>query len=166
MPAESRTFTFESLPQNVEELKAMPEADFSSPFATAALVIAALNRYEKSPKDCIDMLNYLRQPRPMSVYEQQFLRDRLGGKAYVPRSYFAGTSPQNDYTPTMPYTVTISAGPYAFNTEGYATLTVVSSGADSPRQIQMRAKGGTVWYWWENFLLPDIRIPVSMDPWA
>lgn len=162
----SQTFTFASLPQNVEELKTMPEADFSSPFATAALVVAALCRYETSPKDCIAMLDYLRQPRPMSVYEQQFLRDRLGGKAYVPRSYFAGTSPQNDYTPSLPYQITVSAGQNAFKYEGYATLTIVSSGADTPRQIQMRAKGGTVWYWWEHHLLPDIRTPVSMDPWA
>ena len=164
--SESQTFTFDFLPQNVEELKTLPGADFSSPFATAALTVAALCRYETSPEDCVAMLNYLRAPQPLSVYEQQFLRDRLRGKGYVARSFFAGTSPQNDYTPTKPYSITVSAGPYAYANEGYAKLDLRSSGADSPRQIMMRAKGGTVWYWWENFLLSDIRTPASADPWA
>ena len=100
----------------------------------------------------------------MSAYDKQFLRDRLTGKFYKPRSYFKGTSPENNYQPTE-YTVEVFDNPYSYQSEGYVTLWLVSSGADSPRQIKLRKKGNQ-WFLWENFLLPDIRIPKADDPWA
>ena len=161
-----KTFTFDKLPENVEELKAMPEAALTDPFATAALTAAVLCRYEASPEETCEMLNCLKGPRPLSPFEKQFLRDRLVGKAYVPRSYFAGTSPENNYEPSLPYTVTVEENPYSYTNEGYATLWIKSSGADTPRQVQMRKAKDGRWYLWENFLLPDIRVPASEDPWA
>ena len=161
-----KTFTFEKLPENVDELKAMPEASLDDPYAVAALTAAVLCRYEASAEDACAMLDFLKGPRPLSPFEKQFLRDRLVGKAYVPRSYFAGTSPENDYEPSKPYAVTVFENPYSFGTEGYATLWITSSGADTPRQVQMRKAKGDIWYLWENFLLPDIRTPASLDPWA
>lgn len=160
-----KTFTFAKLPENVEELKAMPEASLSDPYATAALTAAVLCHYEKNVDETIDMLNFLKGPQPLSPFEKQFLRDRLVGKAYVPRSYFAGTSPANDYQPSVPYTITVTETPYSFDQDKYALLYIKSSGADSPRNIKMRAKGD-IWYLWEQFLLPDIRVPASQDPWA
>jgi len=160
-----KTFTFEKLPQNIEELKAMPEAALNDPFATAALTAAVLCHYEINVDETLEMLDYLKGPKPLSPFEKQFLCDRLVGKGYVPRSYFAGTSPQNNYEPSIPYTITVTENPYSFGNEGYATLWIASSGADTPRQVQLRAKGDT-WYLWENFLLPDIRIPAAEDPWA
>ena len=160
-----KTFTFQTLPKNVAELQAMPEASLKDPYATAALTVAALCRYEESVDDCIAMLNFLKGPQPLSPFQIQFLRDRLVGKGYVPRSYFAGTSPQNNYEPSVPYTVTVTENPYSYQNEGYVKLLIKSSGADTPREIQMRAKGDT-WYLWENYLLPDIRVPAALDPWA
>ena len=160
-----KTFTFAKLPQNVAELQAMPEAQLKDPYVTAALTAAVLCHYEKNVDETIDMLNCLKGPQPLSTYEKQFLRDRLVGKGYVPRSYFAGTSPANNYEPSVPYTITVTETPYSFNEDKYALLYIKSSGADSPRQVKMRAKGDT-WYLWEQFLLPDIRVPASDDPWA
>lgn len=162
-----KTFTFNTLPQNVEQLKALPEASMSDPFATAALTVAALCRYGESVQDCIDMLNYLKGPQPLSPFEIQFLRDRLVGKTYKPFSFFKGSSPQNNYTPSQPFTIEISAGVYAYQEQNYAKLDIVSSGADSPRQVKLREKPSTnQWFLWEQFLLSDIRIPVEQDPWA
>lgn len=160
-----KTFTFEKLPENLAELRAMPEAALTDEYAVAALTAAVLCNYEKSVDDTIEMLNFLKGPQPLSPFQIQFLRDRLVGKGYVPRSYFAGTSPQNNYEPSRPYTVTVEENPYSYTNEGYATLWLRSSGADSPRQVQLRAKGDK-WYLWENFLLPDIRVPAALDPWA
>ena len=160
-----KTVIFDALPKNVEELRAMPGAEMSDPYAVAALTVAVLCRYEESADDAVEMLNYLKGPQPLSPFQCQFLRDRLVGKGYVPRSYFAGTSPQNNYKPSLPYTVTVTENPYSFGTEGYATLWIASSGADSPRQVQLRAKCDR-WFLWENFLLPDIRVPAELDPWA
>ena len=146
-----KTFTFPALPENAAALAALPEAALSDPFQTAALTAAALCRYEASPADCVEMLNVLRGPRPLSVYETQFLRDRLGGKGYKPFSYFAGAVPANNYTPAVPYTVTVRDNPYSYTNEGYATLYLVSGGADNPRPVTLRRKGDR-WMLWEQML--------------
>ena len=163
----TETFTFAALPQNVEELKALPEAAMDDPFKTAALVVLALVRYETSAEDSVDMINYLSGPRaPISAYEKQFMRDRLVGKEYVARSYLGGTSPQNDYAPATPYTVTLFDDPYSYQDEGYAKIDIRSSGADSPRFLKLRQTKEGKWCLWEQFLLPDIRQPESSNPWA
>ncbi len=163
--ARTETMSFAKLPNNVDELKALPEAAMSTPFQTAALVVATICRYKDSREDCIAMLNFLRGPRPMMPYDIQFLRDRLGDKEYLPPSYFAGSSPQNNYVPTVPYTVTVFDDTYSYVEENYARLYIRSSGADSPRPIKLRRKGDQ-WFLWENYLLPDIRKPAAQDPWA
>lgn len=163
--AKTETITFSSLPQNVAELQAMPQAQLTNPFEVAALVVAVLCRYETSVNDCIDMLNFLKGPQPLSPFDKQFLRDRLVGKYYVPRSYLQGTSPQNNYQPSVPYVVQVNDNPYSYQTAGYVTLWMTSSGADSQRQVQLRQKGNQ-WFLWQNFLLPDIRKPAAEDPWA
>lgn len=160
-----KTFTFAKLPENLAELKTLPEAALTDPFATAALTAAVLCNYEKNVDATVEMLNFLKGPQPLSPFEKQFLRDRLVGKSYVPRSYFAGTSPANNYTPSVPYTITVEENPYSYTQENYAVLWIKSSGADSPRQVKMRSKGEN-WYLWEQFLLPDIRVPAEQDPWA
>lgn len=160
-----QTFVFSAIPETPVQLQSIPEAALTSPFQTAALTALVLCRYEADPAGTVEMLNILKGPQPMSPFQVQFLRDRLNGKGYVARSYFAGTSPANNYTPTLPYTVTVFDGPYSYQQEGYAKLMLRSSGADSPREIQLRRKGEQ-WFLWENYLLPDIRVPAALDPWA
>ena len=162
----SETFTFQALPKTVEELQAIPEAALSTPFMTAALTVAVLANYENDKEATFAMLNVLHGPSPISVSTKQFLFDRLGGKMYVVRSYFGGTSPANDYSPAQPYTVTVKDNPYSYDNDGYAKLFIHSSGADSDREIILRRKGEQWMLWDEKFLLGDIRIPKSDDPWA
>ena len=51
--------------------------------------------------------------------------------------------------------------------DGYLTLYIKSGGGDNPRQVKLRTKPSTgQWFLWEQFLLSDIRQPVSADPWA
>ncbi len=160
-------FTFDALPESAAELMALPEADLSTPFRTAALAVCALCAAAADEAIGVEMLNALRGPRPLSVMEIQFLRDRLRGKHYVPFSYVAGATPENDYTPTQPFTLSFKETPYSYQNEGYATLYLHSGGADSDRQITLRRKGDGQWCLWEHFgLLPDIRKPKSEDPWA
>ncbi|MBQ9314406.1 MAG: hypothetical protein IJ220_05355 [Clostridia bacterium] len=156
------------LPENVEELKAMLGEYTSSPFKMAALSVAVFCHWEKNATETIEMLNLIKGPNPISPMDQQFIRDRLGGKGYVVRSYFKGTSPENDYTLTAtPYVVEVSDNPYSYQNENYATLYLTSSGADSPRPITLRLKPSTgEWFLWEHTFLADIRVPKSMDGWA
>lgn len=153
----SQTMTFSVLPKTAEELLSMKESALASPFQTACLTVLALARYEKSPKDCIAMLNHLKGA-PMSVYETQFLHERLSGKGYLLRSFFSGSSPKNNYQPSVPYSLTLEETPYSYAQEGFVSLYVRSSGADFPRQIKLRMKGKQ-WLLWEQFLLAEIRAP-------
>ena len=85
-------FSFAQLPQNLSQLQALPEAAMTNPFAVAALTVAAFCRYGTDRDACLEMLNFLRGPRPLLPYDMQFLRDRLGGKEYKPFSFFCRCS--------------------------------------------------------------------------
>ena len=163
----SETFTFSSVPASAAELAALPEANLDSPFKTTALTLLVLCRYEEDPAACFAMLDFLKGPEPLNPYQKQFLTERLKGKAYKARSFFAGASPENGYTPGTPYTITVRENPYSFDNENWAVLWVQSSGADNLRQIKLRKKPSTgQWFLNEIQCLSDIRTPVSEDPWA
>ena len=166
--SKKETFTFEKLPNNLEELKAMPEASLDTPFKTAALALCALCVFSKDREAGTEMLNFLRGPRPMSPADIDFLNDRLmDGKDYIARSYFNGATPENEYTPSQPYTVKVISNQYSKLENGnYMKLLISSGGADTPRSITLRKTGGGTWYLWEQYLLTDIRIPKSQDAWA
>ena len=163
------TVVLPKLPENLSQLQAMPEAALTRPEHTAALVIAALSCYPTNKEAALEMLTFLHGPKGLSTYDKQFIADRFRGKDYVPRSYFQGATPENNYTPTQPYTLEMFENPYSRDqlSQGYLTLHIRSGGADSPRQIKLRNKPSTgQWFLWEQFLLSDIRQPVSADPWA
>ena len=161
------TFTFTTIPRSVADLKALPESDLSTPFKTCALTMLVLLNYADDVNATIEMLNFLKGPEPMNAYQIQFLKDRLVGKEYVVRSFFEGSSPQNNYIPTEPLKITVYDNPYSYPEAGWATLHMDSTGADSPRQIKCRLKPSTnQWFLVENLALSDIRTPVAADPWA
>lgn len=167
MTRSSRTFQFTALPGNLEELKNLPEAALTDPFAVAALTVVALCAYPGNKKAAEEMLQYLQGPKELTVYDQQFLVDRFRGKDYVPRSYLAGTSPENDYHPEQPYRITVNEEAHSRDQEGYLTLYLQSSGADSQRPLQLRLKPSTgQWFLWKQLLLGDIRKPNSLNEWA
>lgn len=159
---------FDKLPADLEEMKAMPQAELKTPADCAALTVAALCAFPASPEKCYEMLDYLRGPRPLSPMEKQFIRDRfMDGLDYIPRSYFAGSVPENDYRPSEPLTIimTDNAGPVA--DPGYKRLSLKSGGADSLRIVTLRNKPSTgQWFLWDQMLLGGIRIPKSQDEWA
>lgn len=161
-----QTFAFASLPENLQQLQALPEASLDSPYKTAALAVCAFCVYAVDKTAGEEMLNFLRGPKgPLSPYDKQFFKDRLTDQQYVPFSYFEGAKPANDYRPDEPSRITVFADPYSFQNEGYAKLNINSGGADSPRQIVLRSKGNQ-WFLWEQYILVGIRKPASQDPWA
>lgn len=104
------TFTFTSLPESLAEMQALPEASLDTPFKTAALTVLALCAYAADKSIGTEMLNWLRGPRPLNGQEISFLNDRFrDGKTYLPFTYFAGSTPDNNYTPSEPYTIIIES---------------------------------------------------------
>lgn len=163
---QKRSFTFSALPESLEEMQALPEAALEDPFQTAALTVCALCAYAADKYIGTKMLNWLRGPRPLSPHDLSFLNDRLREGHYVPFSYFAGATPENDYTPQPPFTLTFEEGLYANMNPGYKKLRIRSGGADSPREIVLRQTADQKWYLWDQFLMVGIRQAKSEDPWA
>ena len=163
----SETISFAALPESLADMQALPEASLDSPYKAAALSVCALCAYAADREIGSEMLNWLRGPAgPMSNADKQFLNERFSdNQYYVPFSFFDGTSPENDYTPSEPFTIQMSTNSYSFQNEGYAVVWIKSSGADSPRQITLRQKGNQ-WFLWQQMLLAGIRKPKSQDPWA
>lgn len=166
-PSGPRTFTFAALPESLAEMQALPEATLDDPYKTAALTVCALCVYAADKGIGTEMLNWLRGPRPLSPYDISFLNDRFRDEqTYIPFSYFKGAVPGNDYTPDVPFTLTVESGPYSDANEGYKKLYLKSGGADSLREIVLRQKGDGTWALWDQMLLAGIRKPKSDDPWA
>lgn len=160
-------FIFNSLPTSVAELQALPEITLDSAFKTTALTLAVLCNYEKNPEETFAMLDVLKGPEPLNPSEKQFIKERLTGKNYIAYSYFKGATVENNYTPSAPFTITVSENPYSFDNENWATMYVTSAGADSPRQVKLRKKPSTnQWFLNDIQCLSDIRTPKDLDPWA
>ena len=161
-------FTFQKLPESLEEFQNLPEAKLDTPYKTAALTMLALCVYSKDVKLGKELLNYLRGPRPLSTMDEQFLRDRFMDKGkYIPFSYFEGAKPENNYTPTTPYVVKIREHGRSFAEDGYASMELVSYGADSPRSIKLRNKPSTgEWFLWEQMVMVGIKPAQQDNPWA
>ncbi|MBR5724854.1 MAG: hypothetical protein IKX62_05715 [Bacteroidales bacterium] len=162
----TRSFTFPALPRDLDSLKALPEATLQDAYGVAALTIAALVRYETDPEACFEMLNWLKGPDPLTPADKIFLRERLQGKEYKPRSFFSGAVPDNNYTPSGPWTMKVHSNPYSFQNENWAVLYLQSGGADNERPVKLRKKPSTgQWFLNDIQCLSDIRLPASEDKW-
>lgn len=160
-------FVFNKLPETVDELKASEFIAMDTPFKTTALAMAVLCNFEKNRDETYEMLDVLRGPDPLSPYDRQFINERLNGKGYKAFSFFEGAKPENGYKPLTPYTISVSDNMYSYADENWATLYVMSSGADSSRPVKLRKKPSTgQWFINDIQCLSDIRVPVSDDPWA
>lgn len=161
------TISFQVLPRNLEELMTLKEATLESPHAVAALCVVALCRYADDKGSTWEMLNYLKGPSKLSDKEKEFIEERLRDKTYKPWSFLAGATPDNDYTPEQPYSITITQTPYSYVNDTYVILYSTSNGADTPRPIGLRKKPSTgQWFISEISFLSDIRPPKSHDSWA
>ena len=164
----SEAFTFAALPESLAEMQALPQATLDTPFQTAALTVLALCAYAAARQIGQDMLNWLRGPRPLNGQDISFLNDRLrDGKTYLPFTYFVGSTPDNNYTPTQPYTIRVESNHVSVEEQGYMKLFIPCGGADDPRPIKLRQRvSDGKWFLWEQYLLTGVRTPKAADPWA
>ena len=162
------TFTFTALPESLADLQALPEANLDTPFQTAALTVLALCAYAADRRIGLEMLNWLRGPRPLNGQEISFLNDRFrDGKTYLPFTYFDGATADNNYTPTQPYRIRIESNHVSSEEQGYMKLFIPCGGADAPRPIKLRQRNSDgKWFLWEQYLLTGVRTPKAADPWA
>lgn len=163
--APQMTISFFAIPDSLSAFTALPQAALKTPFDAAALTLLALCVYTSDPQTGVEMLNWLRGPRPLNTMELSVLRDCFrSGKTYLPFSYFAGATPKNHYTPTHPFTLTVFRGQTPDAEPGYEKLFLRSGGADTPRPIRLRRRKDGTWLLWEQYLLTDIRRPETEPP--
>ena len=169
------TYTFNALPRNIEELKTLEVENrkyFDSQYFVTALFICCLNRIADNSADAWEMINYLRTHTATvgqngislvsNLDMQNIVQSNLVGKdtngfpvVNGLRSFFAGSSPENLYTPTTPYKVTVveaAADPIITeNGTTYAKLHVISSGADSAQgPLTLRKTNNHGWLIWDG----------------
>ena len=164
----SEKFTFDSLPENIVLFSSLPETALDTPFKTAALTVLALCAFLRDKDSGIEMLNFLRGPRPMNGFDISFINDRFrGGKEYLPFTYFEGAVPENNYTPSRPYKIIVKSDNHSADEAGYMKLFIPCGGADSPRPAKLRQRmSDGKWFLWEQYLLSAVKAPVCADPWA
>lgn len=167
-PADENTFVFETIPTNIEDFKARAAESFKNPNAVIALTVIAFNIFPVNADLAYEMLDVLKGPVPLSAQDKALIKDQLRDKDYLPRSYFAGATPENNYEPAEPFTVSVKANPHSNDVEGYYTAYITSGGADSPRPITVRLKASTGEWFLHNHtgFLPGIRVPANQNPWA
>lgn len=161
-------FTIQRIPQSLQEFQALA-GTLDAPEKTCALFLCAVFLFDKNKDEGTAAMNLLKGPQPMTPYDIQFMRDRLSGKPYLPLAYFEGATPENGYTPNVPYVLTVKEDPRPQDVkEGYLRVFLQTTGADSPRPVKLRKKPSTgEWFLWEyTGILVGIRTPVSDDPWA
>lgn len=161
-----KNVVFSALPETYDDFIALPQAKLADAYDAAAMTVVAFNTYPKDKDLAIRMLNYLRGPRQLSNLDLQFYADRFHETDYVPRSYFKGAVPKNDYTPSEPYTVSPFTNPHSDLQENMKRIWLTSGGADSPRYVDVRLAKDGKWYLWEQHMLVEIRKPDSEEPWA
>jgi hypothetical protein len=77
MEDNSMTITFDKLPANLEELKAMPQASLDQPEYGAALFVAVMMHYMVNKEETFEMLDFLNGPYEGTPFQKQFLADRM-----------------------------------------------------------------------------------------
>ena len=163
--------TYEKIIDSVEEMKSISK---ENEFEVAGLVVHALANYVNDREKSLDMIQVLMDEniQPMSNLFKSQIDDRMrqNNKAgYIAKSYFEGSIPGNNYTPSMPLTIDVETNPYTYENQGYARMLLKSGGADSNRIITLRKTKDNRWLLYSDSimgLLADIRKPEEENPWA
>lgn len=167
----TKKFKFDKIPHTVEELKALDNCKLTDYFATGAMTVLMLNVWAEDPVAGEAMLEYLNGPYTVDDGDRQFIAGQfMDNRNFIPRSYFKGATPDNNYTPAQPFELEIIENSYSKENydDGYITLYCASGGADSPRNFSLRCKKSTGEWFINDFraLLASIRKPKEQDEWA
>ena len=163
--------TYDKIMNNKKDLELI---DRSNPLNVAAAVIHVFANYNPNDdSNFYEMLQFLLGDfQPISAMMKQNIKDRMlqnNKYPFIGKSYFKGSTPENDYNPSIPYEIEVIENMYTDENEGYKRLFLKSGGADNPRPITLRlAKDGNYYLWSDSFigLLSDIRLLESTNPWA
>ena len=111
VPLNTYTYTFSTIPTNVEELKQYNISGDDGRYKVLALYIMSLRTWTpENHTDCEEMIGYLCN-KQLSVYEKQRLTDQMkkGNQyRYLGNAFLNGAAPANNYSPSKPYSITLT----------------------------------------------------------
>lgn len=155
----TQTLRIEAFPQSLEAFDGMYNQMATTPEGAVMMFIVAMDTYirnEELGKQCFGLC-FHPQKRNGDLPDNHFLsfmHDRFyrNSQEWLARSYFEGSSPENGYQISAPYTMKVrrKATDRDYLTSMDADVEkcwVHSSGADSDRPAQvLRVKGETLYY--------------------
>ena len=176
------TFTFTTVPENAEELA---QYSIDSPYKAMALLCLAFRTWTTEDhttcEQMLDLLTDTRVKKPASEENYKFseysqwkseLATRMNQNTkyrFIGNAYFDGATPENDYTPNEPLTITMRQStkePYAAATETTPELIQVLikiAGDDNERKASFYEDEQGNWKIWSDewrVLLSDVQTPV------
>lgn len=158
-------YIFNTMPQTAADIEALisvyPVTDRHN---TVAFFMTSLVKYIEDTDEGLAMIDVLKGPQKLSDTDKSFIKDRFSDKKYLPRVYFEGATPGNNYTPDQPWTIVIYDDPVA-PPEGYTYVNLKASAFDNPRRICLRLKGEENWLWEYNAAFLSVKQPAEEDPW-
>ncbi len=161
------TVSFDILPNSLSEISTLVNAGLTKPEKTCALFMCAVNMLAQNLNEGLQAIDLLKGPQPLSAHDKAWFKDRISDKKHLAMAYFNGSTPENNYTPTKPYTLTFTEDPRPQDCEaGYISLQIKTPAFDSPRYLKLRQKDEN-WYIWDvNSIMMGVRTPKQDDPWA
>ena len=167
----TESITIETIPASLDELKKLSICDLTVPANVVAMTIIAYNVYTVDKEAGKEIYDFLRGPSPLSAQDISFLNDRvMANGEYLPRSYFEGATPDNNYTPNEPGVIKVKLGAHSKDQydQGYLTLYVHSGGGDNDRPVTLRKKESTgEWFIFQDAgIYMSIRPAKEANPWA
>lgn len=140
------------LPENMDEFNAMYAAEAKTPEGAVKLWLEAAFLYQDSATRNLgrNMLIKVMKNLPQDFERSSVhatMVDRIKNQPEIQRSFCAGSSPENNYkADPNNCELTISKSQEG-REDGYWNVFLVSSGADSPRQVTL-VKEGEHWLVW------------------
>ncbi len=132
---------FHELPTDFDVFLNIAESTLNLPDKAAALFIIALRIYAVDRKLGLKMIRYLRNEEELNEKEiKNLLSGPLDKHNYLPLAFFKGATPENSYTPDLPYIVTIKDDRKKSLRRKYKTLYVGCPGTGMYRPITLEKK--------------------------
>lgn len=172
--------SFDRLPANLQEMKAIDRSGENGKFVTFALLICAFKTWKPDDEATCEVMmkELLNSPTVKDCYNnfaKQFVKDRMlqnDKYIYIADAYFDGATNANGYTPNKPLTITVREFPYLPQTSTmYGTKLSIDKivtefkGADTSRSISVyQDPADNKWYVWSDTykgLLADIKEPAK-----
>ena len=181
VPLNTYIYTFSTIPTNVEELKQYNISGDDGRYKVLALYIMSLRTWKpENQTDCEEMIGYLCN-RQLSVYEKQRLAEQMKKSKqylYLGNAFLNGSTPANNYTPSQPYSITLTqdsvvdedqvyipANPSIPSPDQYRAF-IYCKASDSGKWIDVykSSKDGN-WYMYKWMdLITSIKAPASSNP--